>query len=652
MYGRQCRGPLAVLRDLWDDKDLSDEQRTLYQYVIELQDKLEECAQLAAESSALSTQKYKTYFDLKSQDRQLREGDEVLLLLPKKSNKLLVEWQGPFPVVEKRSRLNYIINQNGTPKLYHINLLKKYVRRAKADKAEVADTTEDQKEDVAGEVFSVCHATLIQETGEQNEGEIECDVRNTEIVSGQTVSQVDICQDLSAQQRQEVEELLSNYPDVLTAKPGCTNAIQHDITLITTNPIRAKHYPVPCHLKEEFNKEVNSLIEQGFIQPSSSPYSSPPLLLRKEDGSIRLCVDFRELNQITEFDAEPPCNIEEELDKFHSSKYFSELDIAKAYYQIKLTENSRKYTAFPTYKGLMEWTRMPFGLVTAVASYIRLMRMVLCEIRNVAFYFDNIFIHSETWEDHIMTIRNVLNRLKEYGLTAKPSKCHVGFSSLSYLGFKVGNGLLETQEGKVEKILKFDPPTSKKLLRSFLGLFSFYRKFVPNPADLSFSLNQMLKGKSEKLDWTDEARKAFEKIKLALASKPILKLPDPSKTFVIRSDASSVGLGAILLQYTDDVAFPISYAGRTLLAAERNYSTIERECLAIVWAIDKFKYYLTGKMFNLEVDHKPLIYLNKFKGNNSRLVRWALALQSYRFTLVHIPGKENVGADLLSRAGE
>ena len=649
LYGRQCRGPLAVLRDLWDCSDLNEEQRSLYNYVIQLQDQLEECAQIAAQNSAMSVSRYKTYFDIKSQNRQLREGDEVLLLLPKKSNKLLVEWQGPYPVVEKRSRLNYVIDQKGTRKVYHINLLKKYVRRAKTGKAEVSDTTTDLDDDTTGEVFSVCHAAFIEETGECL-GEIECDVTNSpEGESLNHVGDVTICPGLSNKQKSEAMCMLKEYPDVLTPNPGCTNALEHNITVTSPIPTRAKHYPVPCHLKTDFNKEVDSLIEQGFIVPSNSPYSSPPLLLRKEDGSIRLCVDFRELNGITEFDAEPPCIIEEELDKFHNAKYFTELDIAKAYYQIKLTDRSRKFTAFPTYRGLMEWTRMPFGLVTAVASYIRLMRIVLNGVQNVAFYFDNIFIYSETWESHMTTVRTVLDKLREHGLTAKPKKCNVGFDTIDYLGFRVGKGVICTQESKVERLLKFERPESKRLLRSFLGLFSFYRKFVKNPAELSSSLNQMLKGKSEKLEWTKQAELDFENIKIALASKPILKLPDPTKTFILRTDASAVGLGCILLQYTDDVAYPVAYAGRTLSPAERNYSTIERECLAIVWAIEKFKYYLVGQKFHLEVDHKPLVYLNKFKGSNPRLMRWALALQSYRFTLVHIAGRDNIGADLLSR---
>ena len=632
LYGRQCRGPLAVLRELWDNSDLPSEQRTLYNYVLELQDKLEECAQLAAETSAVSVKKYKTYFDVKSQNRQLKEGDEVLLLLPKEKNKLLVEWQGPFSVVEKRSRLNYVIDQNGVRKVYHINLLKKYVRRAKTGEAEISDTTEVQGDDEAGEVLKVCRAVLIEDTGEHTTGEIECDVGGC--IRDEKVNlknEINICPTLSSKQKSEVVKLFETYPDVLSSKPGCTEAVQHHITVTSPIPVRAKHYPVPCHLKSEFNKEVDALLEQGFIVPSKSPYSSPPLLLRKDDGSIRLCIDFREINDITQFDAEPPCNIEEELDKFHDARYFTELDIAKAYYQIELTEESRKYTAFPTYKGLMEWTRMPFGLVTAVASYIMLMRIVLGGVESVAFYFDNIFIYSKTWEQHILAVQTVFDRLRLYGLTAKPAKCYIGFDTIKYLGFKVGRGIIETQEDKVSKILNFKKPTSKKMLRSFLGLFSFYRKFIEKPADEAHALNLMLKGKSDKLEWTTEAELGFERIKSLLASRPILKLPDPMKTFVLRTDASAVGLGCVILQYTNDVAFPIAYAGRTLTSAERNYSTIERECLAIVWAIFKFRYYLTGQEFSLEVDHKPLIYLSKFKGTNSRLMRWALALQSIGF---------------------
>ena len=643
LYGRQCRGPMAVLRDLWVDPKLTKDQRSIFSYVIELQEKLKDCAKIAAQNAKVSVDKYKTYFDLKSQNRQLNVGDETLVLLPAENNKLLMTWRGPYKVKERRGKLNYIVSDKGKDKIFHINLLKKYHRRATVGLAEISDSTYLEELDESGNAINVCHAVIINDYPKHV---------FTPNYKPELDLNVSICKSLDKSDQSEIASIVDDFEDVLTSKPGCTDCITHDIELCTSSPIRAKHYPIPLHLKADFDEEIDKLLNLGFIQPSKSPYSSPCLLVKKSDNTYRLVVDYRELNSVTIFDAEPPCSIEEELYKFHDSKIFTELDITKAYWQIKLTKRAREYTAFPTSRGLMEWVRMPFGLVTAVASYIRLMRIVLRGIENVTFYFDNIFIYSTNFDSHIRTLREVLERLRQHGLTANPSKCFIGYPSLNYLGFEVGEGNIQTLDENISSIVNFEKPKSKKLLRSFLGLFSFYRKFVNNPAELSHPLNQLLKDERDPIKWSQEAEESFVSIKTILSSKPVLKLPNPSKSFILRTDASSVGLGCVLMQYGDeDIAHPIAYAGRSLLPAERNYSTIERECLSMVWAINKFKYYLIGKEFILEVDHKPLIYLNKFKGSNSRLMRWAIALQPYRFSLVHIPGKENVGADLLSRNG-
>jgi hypothetical protein len=279
------------------------------------------------------------------------------------------------------------------------------------------------------------------------------------------------------------------------------------------------------------------------------------------------------------------------------------------------------------------------------------MRIVLHGLSNVVFYFDTIFIFSKTWPEHLIALSSVFERLLSHGLTARPSKCKFGYDSINYLGFVVGRGKLTPHDDKVQSIVKVTPPTTKKLLRSFLGLVSFYRKFTPNAANLTAPLTDLLrKDVKEPLEFSGEALSNFVRIKEILSTKPVLMLPNCSLPFVLRTDASNSGLGAVLLQYYDDTPHPVAYASRKLLDRERRYSTIERECLAVVWGVNKFKYYLTGTQFVLEVDHKPLVYLNKFKGDNSRLMRWALNLQPYCFHIVHIKGSDNVGADYLSRS--
>ena len=283
-------------------------------------------------------------------------------------------------------------------------------------------------------------------------------------------------------------------------------------------------------------------------------------------------------------------------------------------------------------------------------TYIRLMRLVLSGLSNVSFYFDNIFVYGTSWKEHMDSLAAVLSRLKEYNLTVRPSKCKIGFPSIKYLGFSIDGTYLMPQYNKVEALLGIKPPTSKKLLRSFLGIISFYRKFIPNASSLTSSLSDLLrKGVKEPLLWTSDHQDKFDKLKSSLSTRPILKLPDISQPFVLRTDASGTGLGAVLLQYQDGSPFPVAYASRKLLDRETRYSTIERECLAMIFGIKKFNYYLMGKEFILETDHKPLVYLNNVKTSNDRLLRWSLNLQSYRYRIVYIAGKDNIGADFLSR---
>ena len=456
---------------------------------------------------------------------------------------------------------------------------------------------------------------------------------------------------LNWRQHADIEDLVLEFPDVFSDVPGCTPTIQHDISLITTDRIRAKLYPVPVYLQPHFKEEVDKLQEQGIIQLSSSPHCSPVVMVKKQDGTYRMAIDYRLLNSVTVFHAEPSCSVEEDLHKFAGARYFSELDLSKAYYQVPLTEKAKPLTAFPTHKGLMEFNRLPFSLVTACATYIRLMRIVLAGLPNVSFYFDNIFVYSTDWPQHVSSVRSVLLKLREHHLTIKPSKCKFGVSTIQYLGFQLDGSQLKPQLNKIEALCQVTPPTTKKKLRSFLGMVSFYKTFIPQASEYTGPLSDLLKkGVKEPLEWDEDLLGRFHHLKLALSSDPVLKLPDLQLPFVLRTDASNHGLGAVLLQYHDGCPHPVAYVSRKLLDRERRYAVIERECLAIVFGVRKFDFYLRGKEFILEIDHKPLIYLERMKGNNDRLLRWALSLQAYRFRIVHIAGQDNLGADLLSRS--
>lgn len=648
LYGRAVRGPLSVLRDLWEDSEVPTDERSTFQYVIDLREKLEDCAKIAAQNAEVSSARYRSYFDVKSQNRHFKPGDEVLVLLPDKTSKLLMAWRGPYSVLERRNQVDYLIDENGNPKLYHVNLLKKYTRRSQMVQAQLLDE-EFVLPDVL-EPLQTVHQCVIEDDEVGMELPLTPDGGSTAAVLGSEGNGLHVSPNLNQAQKDDVSKLALSYNDVFSKSPGCTDLIKHDICLSSTEKIRAKSYPIPIHLQSYFEEEVDNLYEEGIVRLSSSPYCSPVVMVRKSDGSYRMAIDYRALNAVTAFHAEPVCRVEEELYKFSGASHFSELDLCKAYYQIPLTEEAMPLTAFPTHRGLMEFTRMPFGLVTACATYIRLMRLVLSGLSNVSFYFDNIFIYSNSWKDHTEYVTAVLDRLRTHKLTAKPSKCRIGFTSIQYLGYIIDGKNLKPQHDKIEALISIPIPRTKKALRSFLGMVSFYRMFIPHVSDLTGPLSDLLrKGVSEPLPWNEAVQANFHQLKVALTTEPILKLPDVNLPFVLRTDASDRGLGAVLLQYGNDVPFPVAYASRKLQDRERRYSTVERECLAIIFGIQRFEYYLLGKEFVLEVDHKPLVYMNTKRSGNNRLVRWSLSLQPFRFRIVHIAGKDNIGADALSR---
>ena len=296
---------------------------------------------------------------------------------------------------------------------------------------------------------------------------------------------------------------------------------------------------------------------------------------------------------------------------------------------------------------------MPFGLQNAVAVFSRVMRRLLSPLGrgDVHNFMDDIIIATETWDEHLLALQAVFQRLDEANLSVRPSKCFIGFEELEFLGHLVGRGVMRPVEDKVEKILKAPRPTSKKEVRSFLGLAGYYRRFVPNFSALAAPLSDLTKKNlPNRVQWTESCEKSFRTLKSRLGSEPVIRLPDPEAPFILRTDASNDGLGAVLLQEGEGVWQPVHYASRKLTSPERNYATVEQECLAVVWAVEKFEPYLYGRHFVLQTDHQPLAFLNKAKLSNSRLMRWALLLQPYSFTVQVIPGKENVGADFLSRA--
>ncbi|GFO04930.1 reverse transcriptase [Plakobranchus ocellatus] len=456
---------------------------------------------------------------------------------------------------------------------------------------------------------SVCDSAeptaYVSAISEEDGGEIGSLVATPPLASENGAVIID--QSLSASQVQDVKEFLLEFQDILTSASGCTNTLCHEIRLTTDDVIRVKPYPLPFAARDFVTQEVKDLLSLGVIEPSDSPYCFPIVVVEKKDGSMRLCIDFRKLNAITVFDAENIPRQEDLLNQLSHATIFSSCDLCKAYWQVPLHPDSRKYTAFQTPLGLMQWVRMPFGLVTAPATFCRLMRLVIGLTPDLLSYFDDTLVFATSWQQHIVALRTLLTLLRRHGLHVNPSKLSVGSSSVEFLGHMVSSGTLVPVQKKMDKILQLSVPVRKKEVRSLLGLVNYYWHFIADFTSISAPLSDLLrKGTPEKVQWTPRCDQSLAEIKRLFSSLPILIIPDMQETFIERSDASDFAVGAVLLQDRDGTLMPCRYASRKLLPRECKYSAIEREALALVFAVKQFQRNLIFKYFVLQTDHKPL----------------------------------------------
>ncbi|XP_055913098.1 uncharacterized protein LOC129946788 [Eupeodes corollae] len=456
--------------------------------------------------------------------------------------------------------------------------------------------------------------------------------------------------DLNDFENRKLELVLEELFKSMTEGLGCTNLVEHKIRT-SAEPIKQRYYPVSPAIQKHIDQELQEMLEAGVIEKSKSPWASPILLVKKKDGSYRFCVDYRKLNEVTDRDAYPLPFISAILDKLRNAKYLSSLDIKSAYWQIPMEKESRKYTAFTVPgRGLYQFCRMPFGLHNSPATWQRFIDDVLGpDLEPFVFvYLDDIIIVTDSFDRHLEILKEVFKRLGDAGLKVGREKCNFCRPSLKFLGYVVDRNGLHVDPEKVESMIRIPAPKNVKEIRSFVGTISWYRRFVPNFAILVRPLTDLLK-KSKKFEWTKECEESFRKAKECLVTAPILTCPDFSRPFVVQTDASDYGIGAVLSQEFEDGEKAICYLSRSLNRNERNYSTTEKECLAVLWAIEKLRPYLEGVRFTVVTDHHSLVWLSNLKDPQGRLARWAIRLQQFDFKIIHRKGKEHVVPDMLSR---
>lgn len=460
----------------------------------------------------------------------------------------------------------------------------------------------------------------------------------------------DEARNLNREQREKLDELLADNEDISALGGEPTPYAEHAIDTGDIAPIAIPPYKMSRQKKEIFEKEINVMLESDVIEECESPWVTPVVLVPKKDGIARICVDYRRLNAVTKTDSYPMPRIDELLHLAKRTLYMSTIDLRSGYWQVSVKPKDRDKTAVTTPFGIFRFKRMPFGLKNSGATFQRLMDRFRRGLKDIVVivYLDDIIVISTSFEEHIKDLQQVFNRLREFKLRAKREKCNFACLQVKFLGHVITPEGIRPNKEKVAAILHLPPPRNVKHLLTFLQTASWFRRFVPGFAEIARPLTQLTK-KDAAWTWAKDQKESFEKLKKLLTDARILRQADETLPFIIHTDASNYALGAVLLQGEGNEERPVEYASRLLTAAERNYSTTEREALAVVWAVEKFRGYIDGAKVVIGTDHQPLKWLMSLKSPSGRLARWALSLQEYNLEIIYTPGKVNVVADTLSR---
>ncbi|XP_038072003.1 uncharacterized protein LOC119740694 [Patiria miniata] len=473
---------------------------------------------------------------------------------------------------------------------------------------------------------------------------------------------------LEDEQKAKVASLLRKHENAFSCNDqdfGFADKITHRISTGSAHPIRQRHRPLPPSQYRAVREHIQDLLKKQIIRESSSPWASPVVIVQKKDASIRLCVDYRQLNRLTHRDSFPLPRIEESLQALGGAKFFTVLDLTSGYYQVAMHPDDIEKTAFTVPFGLFEYTRMPFGLSNAPATFQRLMQRCLGDqcFDNVLIYLDDIIVYSSDFDSHLAHLDRVFTRLREQGLKLKPAKCHLLQQEVRYLGHLVSSKGVAVDPEKIEVVVDWPEPKTVRDVRAFLGFTGFFRRFIEGYASIAEPLFQHLKGDRatkkkknrptrDEIELGSSGQAAFRSLIDRLTKAPILSYANFSRPFRVETDASGTGLGAILFQEDDDARLHVvAYASRTLKAAERSgrYSAFKLELLAIKWAVTEvFKDYLLGNKCCIVTDHHPLLFLDKANLGCTEM-RWVQQLSSFEYELVYRPGKCNQAPDALSR---
>ena len=616
VHGWEPASPLEIVKEGLLEDSMEDIDVTTW--VRENMERVEAIADNIVVRQDKVTKKRKSERDKYSKERHFEKGTQVLYRTPGMNAKLTDAWEGPYVVDKKLGPVTYSLLIKGTKKkkIAHINTLKEYSER------DIRKIT-----------------TVLEE--DSNEDDIIETNDKLKLVMNET----------HIERQADIQQLKEEFSETLREEPGTTELTMFKINTGDATPISQRQYMTANSLKKAVEDEINWMLERGFIEESCAEWSSPIVTVRKPNGKIRVCVDYRKLNAVTTPIPFYMPRIEEVLEATGQATVISKMDLSKGYYQVKVCPEDRDKTTFVCHRGKFKFTRMPFGVCNAPAIFQTLMEKVLHGLNDFCkVYMDDLIIFSNNWKEHMTHVRKVLVALKEAGLTANPTKCEWGGQQLQFLGHVIGSGEMSIPKARIESLRNYVKPTMKRGLRSFLGAISFYRKFAKDLAKYTGHLSPCTsKSAPPKVVWTDSMDDAFHAIRELMCKCTTLIVPLPSDRFSIITDASGLGVGGVLQVEREGEWLAAAYYSRQTRGAETRYSATELEALALVDTIVHFSYYLYGHSFSAFTDHHALLALKRSERLNGRLKRLALKLQPWNVDIHYLPGKENQLADALSR---
>ena len=595
----------------------------------QLQDKLEILRESAAFQNHLTKLKQNESKNRHRFTRKYKPGDLVFSRIPGCRATLQASWEGPFTIVKYVPLLNYEITDPDKcwSKLVHINNLRSY--------SPLPQSSHSQ-DPIPTAVNAVC---LVAE-------------ENTElsdVLHPKPQLPDDKCNDYS---QPALDSLLKAHEDIFATVPGKAKVTPFTIKLENGASTSNKPpYQVPIHLRAEVNAEIDKLLSNNIIEPSTATdWCAPIVPVRKPDKSVRLCIDYRKINKVTPLDRHIIPTLPQILDRIGCSTVLSKVDLTSGFHQITVEPEYRDLTTFLSPKDKFRFVRMPFGLKNAPSHFQRTMEKVLAPVSDcAAIYIDDVIIFSSSWKEHLDHLVRVFECFRQAGLTAKSSKCSFGKSFVEYLGHTIGSGTLAVPEQRITALANYKRLTTTKTLRLFLGCMSYYRRFIDKYADMSALLSPFTSVSSPKVVvWTDDMDRAFQQLKVSLCNH-VLVIPSISDTFSLHTDASGSGVGACLHVTRKGQELPIAFYSRQLQGAEKRYSITELETLAIVAALKHFEFYTYGTDITIYTDHKACTSILTSSVLNNRFKRMALYLQDKSLTFIYRPGKDSANADGMSR---